>query len=368
MKINIDASVLQHHVTGIAKTLLLLYEACHFLRPAIEIKALHRLPLMCKLPEYMDSSTIFPNSNELFWRNLFLPAYVLKNRSDIIHFPWNGNVPRFLSGTKVISTIHDVLPLEIPGYFSNDQMQLYLKKTQDTINKSDLIVTVSEYSKEQIMKNFEVKEEPLVVYHGPTLDNNLINGNKESNYFLYVGGYDPRKGIEILLKVFLKLHGEKKLNAKLILTGAKNYFSNELRYLIEKGLKLGIIEEKGYVSDLELINLYSNALALVYPSKYEGFGLPPLEAMKLGCPVITTKCTSIPEVCGKSAYYIDVDDSKSFENALISLENDENLRNELKMKGIKQASKFSWDSSAKVFLKEIDELFNSFSNSSKNSM
>lgn len=357
MKINIDASVLQYHVTGIAKTLLLLYESCHFLRPSMEIKALHRLPLMCKLPEYVDESTIFSNSSELFWRNLFLPAYVSKNRPDITHFPWNGNVPRFLSGTKVISTIHDVLLLEIPDYFSNnDQRKLYLKKTQDTINRSDLIVTVSEYSKKQIMKNFKVKEEPLVVYHGPTLDNNLINKNKKSNYFLYVGGYDPRKGIEILLKVFLKLHEEKKISTKLVLTGAKNYFSDELKNLIERGLKLGIIEEKGYVSDLELINLYSNALALVYPSKYEGFGLPPLEAMNLKCPVITTKETSIPEVCGESVYYIDVDNIKSFENALISLEMDENLRNELKMKGIKQASKFSWDSSAKVFLKEIDEI------------
>jgi len=358
MRISIDGSVLQQHATGIAKTLLLLYENCHKLDPSLKIEALHRLSLMCKLPRYIHSSTILPSSPEVLWRNLLLPAYISKSKPDITHFPWNGNVPRFLMKTNVITTIHDVLPLEIPGYFSNNsERQLYLKKTQESIDRSDLIITISEYSKEQIIENTKTESELLLVYHGPTLDK-MTNDNKtgEDNYFLYVGGYDPRKGIDILLKVLIKLSEAKKLHTKLILTGAKNYFSDELKYLIDKGLKLGIIEERGYVSDTELINLYSNALALVYPSKYEGFGLPPLEAMNLGCPVITTKCTSIPEICGESAYYIDVDDLKNFENALIDLENDENLRNDLKRKGIKQAAKFSWQSSAKIFLKGINNI------------
>lgn len=358
MKIDIDGSVLQHHATGIAKTLLFLYEACYRLEPSLELEVLHRLPLMSELPEYMDSNTIFPRSNELFWRNLFLPAYILKSKPDITHFPWNGNVPRFLMGTKVVTTINDVLPIEIPMYFpNNNRRQSYLEKTQESIDRTDLIVTISKYSKEQILKNFKVENDPVVIYPGPTLNNNVTSKKKDkNNYFLYVGGYDPRKGIEILLKVFIGLHEENKLNTKLILTGAKNYYSDELKYLIDKGLKLGIIEEKGYVSDLQLINLYSNALALIYPSKYEGFGLPPLEAMNLECPVITTKCMSIPEVCGQSAYYVDVDDTKNFENALITLENDESLREKLKKDGIKQAANFSWQSSAKKFLKEVDNI------------
>lgn len=363
MNIVLDGTVLQQEATGIAKTLSCLYDSCYQIRPSLKIKALHRLPLVSEVPQSIHPFQLSPKKPEIFWRNLFLPFYINRNKIDVVHFPWNGNVPPFINEAMVITTIHDVLPLEIPGYFlkPSDEKR-YLKKTQESIDRSSLIVTVSEYSKEQIMENFRVKNEPVVVYHGPTLHTygtkqDYHENSRKNDYFLYVGGYDKRKGIETLLKIFIKLHEEKNLQSKLILTGSMNYFSPQFKRLVDEGVKHGFVEEKGYVSDSELLNLYSNALALVYPSKYEGFGLPPLEAMNMGCPVITTDCTSIPEVCGKSAYYVDIDDSKAFSEALINLDGDSSLRDKLKKRGIKQASKFSWENSAKVFLNEIDGLF-----------
>ena len=182
----------------------------------------------------------------------------MKSKPDFIHFPWNGNIPNFLTNTKVISTVHDILPLEIPGYFTrNKDKDIYLKKMQETLNKSDLVVTVSEYSKNQIIKNFNVKEDPIVIYHGPTLDfePTKLREIRNKSYFVYVGGYDPRKGFDLLLNTFIKSFEENKIKNKLVLTGSKNYFSVEFKMLIDKGIKYGIVEEKGYVSDLELANL-----------------------------------------------------------------------------------------------------------------
>lgn len=365
MKIFIDASVFQNPSTGVAKSVAYLYESCFDLMPALEVSALHLHPLSCSLPQNIQTIQCGKYIPGRFWRNFSMPMYVSQHKPDIVHFPLNGNVPKFLFNTKVVTTIHDVLPLSLPDYFKSDKdEQSYRKKVQNDIDRTHLLITVSEYSKKQILNNFDVTVEPVVIYNGPTIKVKSrlieINDDKENDYFLYTGNYDPRKGIESLLTVFISLHRKKLLSSKLVLTGDKNYYSEELRKLIHEGHILGIIEEKGYVSDEVLSGLYSKAKALIYPSKYEGFGLPPLEAMVLGCPVITTKYMSLPEVCGDAAYYIDPDNENDFAEGLLAIENDPELRNELKIKGKKQASKFSWHLSAKKYLDEVAKIdFNS---------
>ena len=111
--------------------------------------------------------------------------------------------------------------------------------------------------------------------------------------------------------------------ARLVLAGEPHYFSADFRSMVERGRSAGWLEELGYVSDAELAALYGRALALAYPSKYEGFGLPPLEAMVLGCPVITTRGTSLPEVCGDAAVYVDPDDPASLARAVTAVAADE---------------------------------------------
>jgi glycosyltransferase involved in cell wall biosynthesis len=110
------------------------------------------------------------------------------------------------------------------------------------------------------------------------------------------------------------------------------------------------VEERGYVDEPTLAQLFQQARALVYPSKYEGFGLPPLEAMTAGCPVITTRETSLPEVCGEAAVYVDPDDHRAFAEAIMAIETDPLLRERLRTAGSAQASTFTWGEAAATFL------------------
>jgi glycosyltransferase involved in cell wall biosynthesis len=358
MKFFFDATVLELPATGIGKTTLQLYESCINQMDSLEITALHQNPLSVNLPPKIQSAQLGEKFSSSIWRSVYLPAHIQKNNPDIIHFPWNGNVPRFLTKKNIITSIHDILPLIIPEYFNSlsDEAK-YKERIQKDINRSELIITVSNYSKKEIIANFEVNNEILVLHHGPTIQPSPERfKHKKSDYFLYVGGYDPRKGLETLLERFILLHEEKKLESRLVMVGDKNYYSPYFKKLVETGIEKGFVEERGYVSDEELAKLYSNAIALVYPSKYEGFGLPPLEAMNLGCPVITTKCTSIPEICGNATYYVNIDEPHDLDEAIVTLENDLNIRKKLCLMGKKQASNFSWENSARSFINKITEI------------
>jgi glycosyltransferase involved in cell wall biosynthesis len=119
---------------------------------------------------------------------------------------------------------------------------------------------------------------------------------------------------------------------------------------VEAGVREGALIEKGYVSDEQLRHLTLNAIALIYPSHYEGFGLPLLEAMVLGCPIISSNSSSMPEVCGDAALYVTPGDEAGLAEAIIRMENDSDLRSALPQRGFVQAAKFSWDLSARKYL------------------
>lgn len=361
MKIIIDATVMQLPATGVAKATLGLYSACFKQFPSLQVSALHRRPLKCIIPENFHAEHRGRYLPRGVWRTFFLPAYVTVKQPDFVHFPWNGNVPKGLSNTKVISTLNDVLPLAIPGYFKSMQDEkAYRRRVQADLDRTDVLITISEYSKNEMLSNFSVKNEPVVIPLGPTLQREhgkpCQDIQQSGDYFVYVGGYDARKGIDKLIKIFISLHREKIITSRLVLSGSKNYFSPAFKRLVDEGVQLGIIEEKGYVSDDELARLLMNSIALVYPSRYEGFGLPPLEAMALGCPVMTTRCTAIPEVCGDAAYYINPDDDNSFAEGIVALINDNELRQRLIEDGLKQASKFTWELAANIFHSSLSQV------------
>jgi glycosyltransferase involved in cell wall biosynthesis len=159
--------------------------------------------------------------------------------------------------------------------------------------------------------------------------------------------------LDSLIKAFFSLYENKKTKCKLVFIGNPGPISNDFQRLVEKGKKLGVIEERGYIADDELAFLISNATALLYLSKYEGFGLPPLDAMNLGCPVITTNYSSIPEICGEAVIYVDPDNIEVVVEKMWLLENNSEIRDDLKRKGLVQASRFSWEKTAKIFLDHI---------------
>lgn len=358
MHMMFDASVLEMPFTGIAKTSLLLYRECLMRQPDMTITGLHRKAVAGDIPAGVAMARggkFFPPD---LWRSRYLPRQVKRRGATVVHFPWSGGVPEGLGGCIVVTTIHDVLPLEIPGCFkSGGDEHRYRSDRQRDIDRTDILFTDSEYSKRQLRSNFALRREPIVNYFGPTLETVAmdppIGEAAGTGYLLYLGGYDRRKGIVELLDVYLELVRQGKLGSRLLLAGKSHYFSGELRRLILSGKESGDVRELGYVPDRELVGLLRNALALVYPSRYEGFGLPPLEAMHAGCPVITTSRTSIPEICGDAALYIDPADGGEFGQALVAVEKDPRLRARLREAGLRQAAKFSWGKTAETFLGEI---------------
>lgn len=357
MRLVFDASVLEMPFTGIAKTSLLLYKECLAQLPGLTVTGVHRKAVAGEMP----AGVALARGGGLFsaglWRSYYLPRQVKRQKAAVVHFPWSGGVPDGLSDCCVITTIHDVLPLEMPGGFKypRDEKR-YRQDKQRDIDRSHVLFTDSEYSKRQLQRHFALRSEPIVNYFGPTLEGEgkcvPAGDTAAPPYLLYLGGYDRRKGILELLEVYLELRRQGKLRCPLLLVGKSHYYSEELRRLILAGRESGHVRELGYVPDRELVTLLQGALALVYPSRYEGFGLPPLEAMHVGCPVITTARTSIPEVCGDAALYIDPDAGVEFGEALMAVENDAALRARLREAGVRQARKFTWKRAAETFLGE----------------
>ena len=385
MRIVIEASTLQEKICGTNRAIVGLYDACARQDPSLCLEAVHNKPLADKLPSTI-KDVKFGNRflHHFFWRYYSFPHYNEIEKPDVIHFPYcafhvkqsplkqgiinffsngKGNIKTSNSDSLVVLTIHDIMPIIIAkDCFKNDkEKDFYEKRMQADIDKSDLIITPSEATKKYIAKYFHVKNEPVVIYHGNDLADTLITSTditSDREYFLYVGGPAPRK-LDILVPLYLELYVQKMIDIPLVFVGKSFPMwpkSIELDKALKDAVSCGAIELRGCVTDEELAALYRNAVALVYPSRYEGFGLPPIEAMSLGCPVITTKAGSLHEVCGDAAYYVEVGSKESLAKAIIEMRKNSELRSILKKKGELQAKKYSWDISAKKYLEALRSL------------
>lgn len=358
MNLLFDAEDFKSRPRGIVKTTLRLYEACRSLVPDLGIVGITRKPIATELPPGIHSVLLKPNLPRVLWRTVMFNAYMAFHGCTALHFPANGRIPPLITnrGLNVIMTLHDIVQMVVPGHFSSQSgLDAFRERIQRDIDRSRVVFTVSENSKKDIMNAFRLRSEPIVLYPAPTLtpDNYdpIMDMGRTGGYFLYSGGYDRRKGLEPLLRVFMGLHRDRNLTSKLYLTGSRSYYSKTFKRLIDEATAMNVAKELDYVSDRELIELMRNAKGLIYPSFYEGFGLPPLEAMSVGCPVITTPYSSIPEVCGKAALYVRPDDAREFGDAIIALERNGRLRSELIVSGKAQSGRFSWNRTAAAFLK-----------------
>ena len=363
MKILFDAEDFKTRPRGIVKTTICLYQACQTLQPGLEISGITRKPVATVLPDGIGMVHLRPNLPRVVWRTVMYNAYMAFHDCAALHFPANGLIPPMVTRRNIntVMTLNDVLQLTLPGQMKSDaKLVQYRRRRQNDIDRSRIVFTISECSKKDILKHFHIRSEPVVIYLAPTLApetyDPIMDITRTEDFFLYNGGYDRRKGLEPLLRVFLRLHREKKITSKLRLTGSKSYYSEAFTRLLDEGKAMDVVQELDYVSDQELIALMRKAKGLVYPSLYEGFGLPPLEAMNVGCPVITTPYSSIPEVCGDAVLYIHPENEREFGDAIIALEQNGKLRSELIMKGKEQAGRFSWSRSATTFLEHIARL------------
>lgn len=356
MKIVIDGSIFELDGRGIAKSTIGLYKTIMELFPKTKLYILQKKDFVCDFDVPGVQKIVAENMSEEDALNNFFKKKIKEIEPDVIHFPFNGNlVERFQKcKAKKVSTIHDIIPAMVPNFWnmSKQDVENYIDDVKRKIALSDIVLADSDASKKDIAKKCGYTESEII-YWAPFLDNKHRYENKYGKYFLYNGGFCPRKGIEILIDNFLQLKFSGQLESNLVLTGSFVGFSEKLKPLIEYGKQRGWIIDLGYVSDEELIGLFQNAVALGYLSAYEGFGMPPLEALNQGCPVITCKNSSLPEVCGNAAVYVDRNDDDSVQNALLQMEQDEKLRDILIKNGKKQAAKFTWKKTAQQFMNTI---------------
>ena len=295
----------------------------------------------------------------LVWQQSVLPFKVRKERPSLFY----STVPEGLLGLrqKQIITVHDLLPVKYPA--SCPKMSYYFHYSLPTLlNNSKAIICVSENTKKDLMARHPVEGKPVyVIYEGfdrtrfyPREKGGVRKWFGFTDYLLYVGDMRPYKNLENNLAAFARLNLR---GYKFVIGGKKDprFYPKVEKKARDLGIRDRVIF-LDYVSQEHLPHLYSEAAAFVFPSLYEGFGLPPLEAMACGCPVVVSHAASLPEVCGDGAYYVDPYDVESIAEGVHRVLKDELLRSTLIGKGFERTKLFSWEKAAKEHLKVFEEI------------
>jgi glycosyltransferase involved in cell wall biosynthesis len=300
-----------------------------------------------------------------WWHQVSLKKYLQKNSHDILISP-DGSIP-LRSPVPTLAVIHDInfehFPADLPFSFRHYYRYYYPKIAKAATR----IVTVSEFSKSDIINRYNIDAGKIdVVYNAVgdsfrPIDGTMINTVRSryssgSPYFLFVGSIHQRKNIDGMIRAFDKFKENVPSDMKLIFAGAKRWWKKETEDAFHQSLYKNDIIFTGRVSDEQLTELIGSALALVLASKFEGFGIPILEAMKCGVPVITSDVTAMPEIAGDAALLVDPFSTDSISEAMRKIFQDDSLRQSLISKGIERAKKFTWDESATQLWKSVERI------------
>jgi len=254
-----------------------------------------------------------------------------------------------------ILTVYDMIHEIFPDHFVNDTKTVPQKKL--LIEKADKIVAISKQTKKDILRFYPnvVPEKIEVVYLSQTIIDNVlpIAGGLPKNFILFVGNRGAYKNFRLFAETTAPfLQADPSLY--IVCAGGGNLSDKEIKILEELGIA-GKVIQRNY-KDSELASFYKAAKVFVFPSAYEGFGIPTLEAMKCGCPVILANSSCLPEVGGDAALYFESDNKDSLANAITKVLSDEKLRKELIVKGYKQVNEFSWDKTAEGYFNVIKSI------------
>ena len=308
--------------------------------------------------------------HQRFFEDHYFPESISKENIDIYHMPQNGIGFSEEICCKKIITIHDLIPYIMPETVGRGYLLKFLKEMPLIIGNSDGIITVSEFSKRDILKFFPIDESKIYVTplaadkkYAP-LDKKYCSDflrdtyNLTKPFILYLGGFSERKNVASIITAFSKVYKELNSEYNLVIVGGYKDSSQRLVKLTSE-LKIDShVIFTGFVPEEHLPIFYNGCDTFIYPSFYEGFGLPPLEAMNCGTPVIASKLTSIPEVVGDGGILINPYDITEISEAIGTLLSDEKLRAELSYKALKRAKEFSWQNTAQSTLKVYENVYN----------
>jgi glycosyltransferase involved in cell wall biosynthesis len=268
---------------------------------------------------------------------------------------------------KLIVTIYDISFLTLPECHTETNRRHCLNGTLDAVKFADRIIAISNHGKQELIKYFDIDPDRIVVTHLAAKDIFVPCGVEEQNrvlekygispHFIFtIGSFEPRKNIGTLIRAYVNLPEIVKKKHPLVIGGGKGWLNSDVDTLIASQASDRILRI-GYVDEQDLPALYSAAAVFVYPSLYEGFGLPILEAMSCGAPVIASNTSSMPEIGGNAALFFDPADVRQLTAILLEVTGNENLRKELCRKGRERSGQFSWEKTAKETLKIYEALY-----------
>jgi glycosyltransferase involved in cell wall biosynthesis len=297
-----------------------------------------------------------PSPNYSLREQFHVPWVLLRERPSLFHAP-HYVLPPAVTCRSVV-TIHDCIHLRFPQYLSNRAAHLYARAAMwSAVRRSNCILTVSEASKRDILHFFNVPPEKIVVVYNAIDERFSVDPIEEEvarvreryqldqRFVLYVGNIKPHKNLVRLIEAFDELRRGELEDLKLLIIGDQISKLPALRLAVHEHKLHKHVRFLGYMSDDTLAILYRLASVFVFPSLYEGFGLPPLEAMASGTPVVTSNLSSLPEVTGDAAILIDPYDVESIVDGMRRVLTNPTLAADMRVKGLIRAREFSWERS-----------------------
>lgn len=287
------------------------------------------------------------------WTKIALPLFLFSNKKKIdLFFSPTHYLPQYCP-TKKIVTIFDLSFLHFPGMFEKGDLWKLTNWTKFSVQNADYIITISNFSKKDIISQYKIDKSKITVAY-PGYNEEIFKpvAAKQASYIIYIGTIQPRKNLIRLMEAVARID-----NLKLIIVGKTGWEYEEI--LAAPG-KLGIedrVEFKGYIATDKLADLLRGALAFVLPSLYEGFGIPVIEAMACGVPVLVSNVSSLPEVVGRAGLTFDPYSVDQIEQAIRTIVSDKKLQQKYSKLGLERAKQFSRDKMAKTILKVFEKVY-----------
>lgn len=358
MRILIDAHMVGERESGNERYMLNLIRALRDLAPPSDFLVAGTHPELLEPVVKPDRQWRLFSVSRSPWRRLFLdlPGIAAREKVSLMHVTYTGPL---LSTCPLAVTVHDVSYWRHPEWFSNRDNFVLRLGVAMTLRRARGVITVSDHARSEIISCYGLPEDKVHVTQEAAdpwfcpvapLESKALEWMRRAGirkpYVLAVGNLQPRKNLIRLVRAFAACLRESKHDCQLVCAGRAKWRESEIYELISREGVVDSVVFPGYLPDEKLVDLYREAQVFVYPSLYEGFGLPVLEAMACGTPVITSNVASIPEVAGDAAIMVDPLDVQSLKNALRRVLADSDLRRELSARGLIQASRFSWRQTA----------------------